>query len=219
MTAKRIMKKDTCIKFHDESQPLYMEIDASSINLGTGLLQLKEGMNCEHDKVSEIATLCMISFTNKSLLSMNWYYSNIEWEGLGILHEWEKFFHYSFSIESWVITHPKPLIVIINNHLGTMYLQYKAPCCALSNIGYTLYTYMAHNWHGSLVIPKQPCKSRDQEITRHEHKCVCYHHISKYTIKNIIRSHTASNLRGCRPPKAKIKHNTRLSAQDRWSGT
>ena len=44
-TAKKILKKDICMKFYDAARPLYLENDASSIGLGAGLLQVRDGMN------------------------------------------------------------------------------------------------------------------------------------------------------------------------------
>ena len=34
--AKKIPKKDACIKFYDASRPLYLETDASGVSLGAG---------------------------------------------------------------------------------------------------------------------------------------------------------------------------------------
>ena len=36
--AKKIIKKDTCMKFYDTSGPLYLETDISGVSLGAGLL-------------------------------------------------------------------------------------------------------------------------------------------------------------------------------------
>ena len=48
--AKKIIKKDTWMKFYNASNPLYLESDASSIGLGARLLLVRAGMNCRHDK-------------------------------------------------------------------------------------------------------------------------------------------------------------------------
>ena len=44
-------------KFNDASRPLYLENDALSVGLGAGQLQVRDGMNCGHDKVQDNATL------------------------------------------------------------------------------------------------------------------------------------------------------------------
>ena len=59
---KKIIKKDVCMKFYDASRPLYLETDESSVSLGTRLLQVWDGMNCECDEVPDNATLHPIPF-------------------------------------------------------------------------------------------------------------------------------------------------------------
>ena len=49
--AKKIMKKDACMKFYDASRPLNLENDTSGVCLGTRLLQVSNGINCGHDEV------------------------------------------------------------------------------------------------------------------------------------------------------------------------
>ena len=117
--AIKITKKDACMKFDDASRPLYLETDASGADLGAGLLQVKEGMNCWHDEVPDNATLQTIDFTTKSLLGAEWLYSTIEWEALGILHGPEKFHHYCFAKEVCVITDHKSLVTIISKGVAT----------------------------------------------------------------------------------------------------
>ena len=53
--AKKIITKVACIKFYDTLKPLYLEMDASGIDLGAGLLQVRKGMTCGHDKVPDNA--------------------------------------------------------------------------------------------------------------------------------------------------------------------
>ena len=67
--AKKIIKKDVCMKFYDASRPLYCETHALGVTLGTGLLQVRDVMNCGHDKVPDNATLCPMALTRKSILS------------------------------------------------------------------------------------------------------------------------------------------------------
>ena len=37
---KKVITKDTCMKFYDTSKPLYLEMDASDFGLGAGQLQM-----------------------------------------------------------------------------------------------------------------------------------------------------------------------------------
>ena len=75
---KKLIKQDACVEFYDASRPLYLETDASGTSLGTGLLQVREGMNCGNDEVPDNVTLCQVVFSSQSLFSAKWHYSNIE---------------------------------------------------------------------------------------------------------------------------------------------
>ena len=57
-------KKDTCMKFYDAFQCIYLETDASGIRLGAGFLKLRDNINCRHDQIPDNATLCQISFAS-----------------------------------------------------------------------------------------------------------------------------------------------------------
>ena len=56
----------------------------------------KGGIKCGKDEVPGNMELHTVTFTSKSLSSMEWQYSNIECEALGILHNLEKLHHYHF---------------------------------------------------------------------------------------------------------------------------
>ena len=118
--AKKIIKKDTCMKFYDESRPLYLETDASGVGLGDGLLQVRESMICGCDEIPDDATLCPIAFTGKGLSNAEWCYSNVESEGLGTLHALEKFIHYNFAKEVCAITDHKLLEAIISKNVAML---------------------------------------------------------------------------------------------------
>ena len=85
--AKKIIIKIPCMKSYDASRPLYLGINASGVGLKAGLLQVWGGMNCRHDKVPDIATLCPIAFTIKSLLSAEQHCSNSECKPCGYTTE------------------------------------------------------------------------------------------------------------------------------------
>ena len=67
--SQKVIHKNTCRKCYDASKPLYLEMDSSGIGLGVSFLQIREGMNSEHDKVQDNATLCPTAFGSKSLSS------------------------------------------------------------------------------------------------------------------------------------------------------
>ena len=52
--AKKIVKKDECMKFYDASRPLYLETSTSSV-LEAGLPQVRNSMICGCDKMPDNA--------------------------------------------------------------------------------------------------------------------------------------------------------------------
>ena len=103
---------DVCIKFYDKTKPLYLEMDASGIGLGTALLQTRDGTTCPEDIAPDNIILRPIAFASKSLTSSEQRYSNIEREGMGILHGLKKIHHYCFTREVSIITNHKPPVAI-----------------------------------------------------------------------------------------------------------
>ena len=89
-----------CMKFYDDTKPLYLETDVSGIGLGAALLQLRGNMGCQKDTAPDNTILHPITFVSKSLTGAEQRYSNIEHEALGILHGLEKFHHYCFGREA-----------------------------------------------------------------------------------------------------------------------
>ena len=110
---KPIVKKDMCMQFYDAARPLYMDTDASEISLRVRLLQVREDMNCRHDKIWDNEILWPTTFSSKNLSSEEWCYSNIECEAHWILQGLEKFHHYSYVREVCIITSHKSLVAIL----------------------------------------------------------------------------------------------------------
>ena len=63
--AKYLFRQYICMKFYGALKPLNLETD--SVNLGAGLLQVRDGMNCGHDEIPENAILHPTAFISKSL--------------------------------------------------------------------------------------------------------------------------------------------------------
>ena len=76
-------QKDTCVNFYDVAKPLCLETDASAVSFRAGLLQVGDGIDCGYEKVPYNTTLRPNAFARKSLLSIEWHYSNIEVRPLG----------------------------------------------------------------------------------------------------------------------------------------
>ena len=86
---KLLIKSDMCMKFYDDTKPLYLETDTYGVGLGAALLQTQEGTTCQKDTIPDNTILCPIAFASKSLTVTELRYSNIEKEAPGILHELE----------------------------------------------------------------------------------------------------------------------------------
>ena len=67
--AKSIIKEDECIKFYDDTQLLYIEMDASGVGLGATFLQMRSNTSCPMDEAPDNSTLRPIAFASKSLIA------------------------------------------------------------------------------------------------------------------------------------------------------
>ena len=94
--AKSLTKAEVCMKFYDDTKLLYLEIDASGVGLGAALLKLCNNTAGQKGMAPDNTNLWPIAFASKSLTGVEWRYSNIEQEALGIPHGLEKFHHYLF---------------------------------------------------------------------------------------------------------------------------
>ena len=118
--AKSLIKAEMCIKFYDDTKPLYLKTDASGICLGAALLQLRDNMNCLKHTAPDNTILHPIAFASKSLTTAEQRYSNIKHEALGILHGLAKFHHYCIDREVLVITDHKLLVSIFKKDVATL---------------------------------------------------------------------------------------------------
>ena len=87
---------------------LYLNTGALSITLEAGLLQVRYGMNCGHEKVPDNATLHPIAFISKSILN-----------ALRL----ENFHHYNFARKVCIISDCKPIVAILSKD-GAMLFQW-----------------------------------------------------------------------------------------------
>ena len=65
--AKSLIKVKMCMKFYDDTKPLYLRTDVSGVGLGAALLQLWDNTNCLKDAAPDNTILCPIAFASKSL--------------------------------------------------------------------------------------------------------------------------------------------------------
>ena len=64
--AKSIITEDADMKFYNETQPLFLETDASGVGLGAALLQTTSGTSCPRDKAPDNCILRPITFAGKN---------------------------------------------------------------------------------------------------------------------------------------------------------
>ena len=83
--AKAIIKEDACMKFYNETKPLYIGTDVSGVGLGAALLQTGDNMSYQRDEAPDNSILRSSTFARKSLTGGEKRYSNIKREALGIL--------------------------------------------------------------------------------------------------------------------------------------
>ena len=55
--AKLLIKAEICMKFYDDTKPLYLKTDASRIGLRAALLQLRDNTGCQKGMVPDNAIL------------------------------------------------------------------------------------------------------------------------------------------------------------------
>ena len=76
--AKSLIKAEVCMKFYDNTKPLYLETDALGVSLGGALLQLCDNTACQKGMAPDNTNLHPIAFASKSLTGAEWRYSNIK---------------------------------------------------------------------------------------------------------------------------------------------
>ena len=74
------------MKLYDKSKPLYLEMEASGVGLGTNLIQIRNCTRCLRDTAPDNNILRPITFASKSLSNTGKRCSNIEREAQGIVH-------------------------------------------------------------------------------------------------------------------------------------
>ena len=155
--AEFLIKVEMCMKFYDDTKPLYLETDASGVGLGAALLQLRDYMGCLKDTAPDNTILCPIVFVSKSLTGAERRYSNIKQEVLGILHSLEKFHHYCFGREILVITDHKLQVSIFKKDVATLSQQ----------IQHTL--LKIHQYRVQIIYKPGPDISIADWLLRHNH--------------------------------------------------
>ena len=108
------------MKLYNEKERLYIEMDASGVGLGAGLLLVRMECSFQKNKASDNAALHPIAFTSKSSTSRATRYSKTEREVLGIFNILEQFLHYCFASMVSMITYQKTFVTIIRKDIATL---------------------------------------------------------------------------------------------------
>ena len=90
------------LAFYDPGKPLTLENDACEYGIGSALLQGGKP----------------IAFVSRSLSECGHRYAQIEKEMLAVTYGLEKFHHYTFGRQVFVVTDHKPLVAISNKPLS-----------------------------------------------------------------------------------------------------
>ena len=114
MTYQKLFE-DACMRFYDETKPLYLETDTSAVGLGAGLLQAKSSTSCPTDEAPANSILRPIAFTSKSPIEHRTN-SNKEREAQYGL---ERFPNYFLSRVVSLTTYHKPLVAIFKKDVAT----------------------------------------------------------------------------------------------------
>ena len=91
-------------------------MDVSIIGVWAGLLKVRKGMNCGHEKVPNNVALHLIAFFSKSLSSAGWWYNTIDWGST---------WHMTWALKiSPLTTDHKPLVAMVNKDFATHHTTY-----------------------------------------------------------------------------------------------
>ena len=156
------------------------------------------------------------TLTSKRLPSIEQCYSNIECEILENLYVLEKFHHYCFAKEVYVITDYRPLITIFSKDVAT--LSQKLKCIILHIHQYSvciIHISLAQTYTSLTSCPGTTIQKKRLENHWHEHKYECHQHSSKYASMHIHRRHTSTNMWRCLPAEAESLHHTWWTTQKR----
>ena len=117
---KSLIKGNVCVKFYDETKPLYLETNSSESGLGATPLQTMDGVTCPRDIAPDNAILRPITFAGKGLTSAeqntvtskgrHWVYCMVLKDST---------FH-SFAREVSIITNHKPQEAIFKKDVATL---------------------------------------------------------------------------------------------------
>ena len=100
------------------------------------------------------------SLKRKCLSSAEWHHSNIKWVALGILYGLERFYHFYFAEEIYIITDHKPLVAMVSKDVAgvSQWLQCIMLCInkdslpILYKTGPDLYIADWLSWHNHMEI-------------------------------------------------------------------
>ena len=97
---------------------------------------MQEGMKCWSNEVPDNVTIHQIGSANRSLSTIEWWYSNIKRDAMYVLHGLKTSHHYCFAREVHVITDHKPLEAMISKYM--VMLSQQLQCIMLCKYKYSV---------------------------------------------------------------------------------
>ena len=82
-------------------------------------------------------------------------YSNVQREGLGILHNLERFHNYCLTCEVKRVTDHKPSVAVMRNDVAACHNECSRSCYVYISIRYEFYTSQPTTLQNQLVIQAQ----------------------------------------------------------------
>ena len=105
------------MKFYNEKEKQYLEIDVSGVSFKAGPLQVRETMQFPKDRAHDNSALQQIAFASKSLTRAETGCSNIKKRYTPWIR---KIHYYCFAPEISIITDYKPLVEIFKKDVANL---------------------------------------------------------------------------------------------------
>ena len=170
---KALIPGDRCLWYQPACQPV------------TG----KGWYECGWDEIPDNTTPCPIAFASKCLFSAEWQHSNIDKESLGIPHRVDKFHHYCFTKEVYIIIDYKQLVVSVRKDIATLSQWLQHIMLHIHQYSECIHYKPGPDLYNRLAVPSQPHRKQGPGNSRYEHKYMHSKCSGRCSSKHIDRRH------------------------------